>query len=104
MSGVAIEIKNYDELIDLCNQRAAELQLTRAQLDELAGLQEGYSSKVLRKSQLKKLGPISFHLFGALGVRLFCLQSDAATERTLARRIPRKECNVHPRDGERANV
>lgn len=104
-AAIAREIKNYDELIEICNQRANELQLTRAELDELSQLQEGYSSKILRKKSVKTIGHVSMRLFGALGIRLFLLQNDDATARILAQRTPRKERHdVHHCDAERANV
>jgi hypothetical protein len=81
------------------------LQLTRAQIDEISGLQEGYSSKILRKSRLKKLGSISMpNLFGTLGVKLFLVEDPEATAKTLSRRTPRREAYVQSRDAYRATV
>jgi hypothetical protein len=105
MSGVAIEIKNYDELIDLLNRRLDELQLTRSTVDELGGLQENYISKCLRSAQTRKLGSVSgFTTFGVLGLRLFFLQDDDATARTLARRTPRKKGLVRRTAAPRTNA
>jgi hypothetical protein len=92
MSGVAREIKSYAELIEVCNMRVNELGLTRAELDELAGLTLNYSSKILRRKHIKKFGPVSHpSIFGALGIRLFLLEDSVLTAKTLARRTPRKE-------------
>lgn len=98
MSGIAIELKTYDDVIALINRRLADLQVTMAELDERAGLQTNYASKVLRRSQIKKIGPVSFTMFEAVGIRLFALQNDEATARTLARRTPRQHCHVQRKD------
>lgn len=102
-SGVAIEIKSYDELIAVINRRVEELQLSLSSVDQLAGLQENYISKCLRKHPVKRLGAVSgFCTFGALGLRLFFLQDDQATARTVSRRVPRKSSYVHRRDARNA--
>lgn len=88
---IAKEITSYDQLIEVCNARVDELQLTRAQLDELASLPENYSSKVLRKKHYKYLGQCSYpKILFALGLRVFLLEDPVATAKTLAVRTPRK--------------
>jgi hypothetical protein len=114
MSGVAREIKSWDEFIAVCNARVNELQLTRAELDEICGFPENYSSKLLRnrdcsdKRNVRSIGRVSYpKIFGALGLRLFLLQDDAATAKTLALRTPRKACHdtsaVRKQAGSRAD-
>lgn len=64
-------IRCYDDLIDAMRARVAELGITMQTLDELSGLQPGYSAKLLGPARIKTLGPMSFDaLLGALALEL----------------------------------
>lgn len=45
---------DYRTLIETCRARAAELELSRLELDRLSKLPEGYSAKILGKEENTK--------------------------------------------------
>lgn len=62
-------ITDYPGLRAAIDQRRKELGLSMLALDELAGLQSGYSAKIL--CGIKNLGPISLEcMLGALGMAI----------------------------------
>jgi hypothetical protein len=61
-------VRNYSDLIRLLCARRDELNLCHETLDALAGLQNGYASKILTPHHLRKLGPVSWSLVEALGL------------------------------------
>jgi|SRR6476620_12797636 hypothetical protein len=80
---------DYAEMIQALRDRADELQISRLDLDEIAGFHSGYSSKLLASRPAKIVGPISFGpLIQTLGLRLFFIEDEASTARTVARRTP----------------
>jgi hypothetical protein len=81
------------ELQLLLRARAEELQISRGDLDLLAGLTPGYASKVLAPSRIKALGPISLPaLLGALGLKL-CLMEDAEQRARMSLRFTPRNPN-----------
>jgi hypothetical protein len=89
-------ISDYRTLVETCRARADELELSRAEIDRISGLPEGYSGKLLSKGHSeqsgkakKKMWPTSFELMlGALGLQVIIIEDPAATARTLAMRTP----------------
>jgi hypothetical protein len=74
----AIACKTYDELVGVIAFRRRELGLNQLRVDELAGLQSGYHSKV--ECQDRRLGPMSGPaIFGALGLELHVRGSNTPT-------------------------
>lgn len=68
-------VRSYDELIAALRARSLELNATREAIDEVAGLQKGYTAKVLAPAAPKGLGRISMGpLLGALGVVLVMVE------------------------------
>jgi hypothetical protein len=65
------------------------LELSRLELDRIAGLPSGYAGKILSKEPVKTIG---LHSLGpvlqSLGLVLCVLEDPAARDRTLARRTP----------------
>ena len=60
-------------------------------LDDLSGVQSGYTSKLLSPQPLKRLGAMSLPaLLGALGVALVMVEDSAQVERVQGRWTPRK--------------
>jgi hypothetical protein len=89
---------DYRTLIETCRARAEELALSRLELDRLAGLPAGYSSKVLGKQEHskdpKRIWPIGLEaMLGALGLKVILIEDEAATARTLALRTPVDRAN-----------
>ena len=80
---------DYKTLVEICRHRAAELEMSRAELDRTSGVPDGYSGKVLGKKAVRKLGVWSLELMlGALGLKLVVIEDEAATSRVLAQRVP----------------
>lgn len=83
-------ISGLADIVEIARKRRIDMQLSCEQLDEIAGLAAGHSSKLLRKMPAKALGEKTFPiLFGALGLKLVCVEDPAAAAKTLRRRTPR---------------
>jgi len=79
-------IRSMDELIAALRARLVELQLTHSTVDGIAGLQDGYTSKLLAPKPIKNLGPISFQaLLGALGVAVVVVEDPEQVKRVEGR-------------------
>lgn len=77
-------IRTYDDYVEVCRSRAVGLKTTRLQIDEVAGLPVGYSSKLL--SKLRHFGPMSFDAVnGALGLMFIAVDDPAALARIRSR-------------------
>jgi hypothetical protein len=97
-AAVAQVFTSYSTLIETCRIRCDQLELSRAELDRLSGLPDGYSSKLLGRDgcgqRQKRAWPVSLEsLLGALGLRIILIEDDAATARTLALRTPVDRAN-----------
>src|SRR3981081_2438331 len=95
---IARPIPGYKGLVETCRQRADELAISRLELDRLAGLPSGYSSKLLGKDgagkKQKRMWPIGLEaMLGTLGLKVLLLEDEAATARTLALRTPVDRAN-----------
>jgi hypothetical protein len=74
--------QDYDALIAVFVRRAANLGLSHAALDDLAGLADGFVSKVFGPSKVKRLGPMSlFALLPALGLKITLVEDPDALRR-----------------------
>jgi hypothetical protein len=90
-AAVGQSFTHYSTLIETCRSRCDELALSRAELDRLSGLPDGYSAKLLGRDgcgqRQKRAWPISLEaLLGALGLKVILIIDEQATARTLARR------------------
>jgi hypothetical protein len=90
-------ISDYRGLIETCQQRAVELDLSRLEIDRLSGLPSGYAAKLLGSGagqEPRRMWPVSLgSILGTLGLRLLLIEDEAATARTLALRTPVDHCN-----------
>lgn len=93
MSGEARTIaiaRHYAELVAACRKRVAELDITHAELDHLAGLQDGYASKLLCEPPMKRMGPLTmFLVFEALGMQVAFQDDSVALDRVKTRLVRR---------------
>jgi hypothetical protein len=97
-------IGDYGSMVEVCRQRAEELEISRSEIDRLSGLPDGYSSKILGKGyrKPKRMWPIGLEaMLGVLGLKILLLEDEAATARTLAQRDPVDRSNQ--RFGNRCN-
>jgi hypothetical protein len=98
-------IDDYRSLVEICQQRAVELGISRLELDRLSGVTSGYCGKILGNGNSKKqkrLWPIGMEaILGALGLKILVIEDEAATARTLQLRVPVKAS--HQRFGNKSN-
>jgi len=84
-------IRDYDDLLVVARARKAALRITYETLDVVAGVQIGYSAKLLGPNPTKRMGAMSFSaIFGALGLQLIAVEDSAALARVRGRLVPRK--------------
>jgi hypothetical protein len=85
-------ISDYRALVEICKQRADELELSRFEIDRIGGLPQGYAGKLLGNGfakRPKRMWPVALEsMLGALGLKILLIEDDAATARTLALRTP----------------
>ena len=89
-------VSNYYELVACLRARADTLDVSNLTLDEVAGLQEGYTGKVLAISPSRALGRMSLGaLLGALGLKLAVLEDREALARVRPRLVKRRHNGKH---------
>ena len=82
-------INDYESLIEVCRQRAAELELSREEIDGLSGCAPGLAGKILGHRQVKKLGPTTLKpILQVLGLKLLVVEDDREAALTLSIREP----------------
>jgi hypothetical protein len=75
-------VTSYSDLHCILRQRAEELEISHADLDAFAGLQDGYSSMLLAPNPTKRLGATSFGLLlPALAIKLVAIEDEEALAR-----------------------
>lgn len=75
-------IADYDDLIEALRERAADLGLSYDAIDARAGLQSGYTAKLLGPGMTRKLGPVSLGaLLGSLCLIMTLVEDEDATAR-----------------------
>lgn len=92
------EVKDLAGLHAAARARAEQLKVSRATLDEISGMQEGYSAKLLAPTPLKHFGPVSFvPMLRALGLKLIVVDDPQAFEEGATRLTPKTPgCDRHP--------
>jgi hypothetical protein len=82
-------VHDYPSLIGVMRERSDDLQLSRLELDRIAGTPDGYSGKLLSKNPRKNIGIATLGpLLESLGLVICVLENPAARDKTLARRTP----------------
>ena len=99
-AGLGRTFTDYRTLVETCRARAVELQLSRAEIDRLAGFADGYAGKLLckrsaedvgypRRKNSKKMWPVALEaMLGVLGLKILLIEDEAAAARTRALREP----------------
>lgn len=83
MSLSDVRIRSYEDLVAVLRARRVELGLRQLELDEIAGLQGGYTGKIECGS--KGFGPMSLTaLLGALGLELVAMRAASSHMRGTA--------------------
>jgi hypothetical protein len=84
-------VRTYDDLHRLLRERAEALNVSRNVLDDAAGLQNGYTSKILSPRPTKRLGAVSMGLMlQALGVKLLAVEDEEALAKIRPMLTPRE--------------
>src|SRR4051812_1815741 len=88
--GMTAPIRSMPELVQALRTRRDELNISHETIDAIAGLQSGYTSKLLAPKPIKNLGPMSFgSLLGALGLAVVVVpdpQAEAKVEKHWVKR------------------
>jgi hypothetical protein len=85
------EIRDYLDLQLALRDRAAELGVSRLTIDEIGGLQSGYSGKLLSVPPRKCLGRVSFGaILQGLGLKLVAVEDPQAMASVSERLVPKK--------------
>jgi hypothetical protein len=78
-------------LVEALRRRKEELNLSNATIDAIAGMQDGYASKLLAPKPVRHIGYRSLgDLMGALGVGLVLVEDSAGRARLESLWEPRK--------------
>jgi hypothetical protein len=89
------EFSDYDQMITVLRQRAADLNLSGETIDAVSGLPSRYAAKLLGPQMIRRLGATSLGpFFGALAVRGVLLEDRAALARLRSRTRPRNQSYV----------
>ncbi len=72
-------VDGYRDFCKKLQQRRMDLGHTSLEIDAIAGLQDGYAAKI--ECGLKGLGPVSFPLFPAIGLRLALAEGRSIRQR-----------------------
>jgi hypothetical protein len=90
-------IRSMPELIEALRARRDALNISHETIDSIAGLQSGYTSKLLAPKPIKNLGPMSFgSLLGALGLAVVVVEDPEMVELVADRWQPRKRPQKMP--------
>jgi hypothetical protein len=91
------EFTDYNQMIAVLRQRAAQLNLSGEAIDAVSGLPARYAQKLLGPHQIRRLGATSLGPFlGALAVRCLIVEDKAAIERLRRRTTPRNGSYARP--------
>jgi hypothetical protein len=92
-------VHDYGELVVALRNRAEQLNISNLVLDDVSGLQSGYTSKCLTLGLKRKtLGRLSLGvLLQALGLQLVVVEDPEALARVRPRLEPRRKNGMHRR-------
>jgi hypothetical protein len=80
----------YDALIEALRARASQLNMSRENIDQIAGYPDRLASKILGPSRVKNLGPTALGpMLDTLGLKLLVVENPETLERYRSRRVKR---------------
>jgi hypothetical protein len=86
------EAIDYDSLQAVMRLRADQLKISRAEIDRLSGLPDGFASKVLCEQPIRRLGPDTIGpMMAALAMKMVLAQDAQAFAKYAARCQQREE-------------
>ena len=92
------DARDYSDLHLVMRAQAEALEVSRATINDVCGLQNGYAEKLLAPSPIKRLGALTFGpMLRTLGLKLV-VYTDPAAIAALAHRMPKRDA-VHARNG-----
>ena len=83
------EAREYTDLHMIMRAQAEALEVSRATIDHVAGLENGYAAKILQPKPSKRLGPVSWSMLRVLGIKLLAVV-DVEARAALAHRLPKR--------------
>ena len=90
MNRIVGEAREYDELVAALRTRIAELQTTHASVDDISGLQSGYTGKLLGPAAVRGFGRTSLGpILGALGLKILVAEDETGAR--ITSRLKRRE-------------
>jgi hypothetical protein len=94
-AAVARMISSYDDLISAFRERVDGLNISREELDRVAGLAKGHSGKLLGRKQVKRFGSVTLGpMLGAIGCKLILVEDPEQTAKIRKRAWPRDNRQV----------
>jgi hypothetical protein len=82
-------VNDYSALVEAVRDRTEQMEMSRMELDSVAGLTLGHSDKILRPRPEKKFGIMSLGvILDTLGLVMVLIEDPAKRDKTLARRTP----------------
>jgi hypothetical protein len=102
---IVATVSHYAELLQTIRNRVAELEITHETLDAVAGLQSGYTSKLLCSPPIKRMGAFTqFIVLQALGMKLLAVEDPKQLARVQSRLIKRQVARRPIPSGSRHSV
>jgi hypothetical protein len=84
-------VKEYADFLAFARACMAQLGIAFETLDDVSGVQSGYSAKVIGPNPCKNFGPVSFiSIFGALALKLVAVEDPEAMALLRHRLVPRQ--------------
>ncbi|SRR5258705_8602336 len=100
-TAVARMIGSYDDLISAFRERVDGLNISRRELDDLAGLALGHSGKLLGHKQVKRFGSVTLGpMLGAIGCKLVLIEDPDQTAKIRKRAKQRDSRQVRYKQAE----
>lgn len=98
-------IRSYDDLQAVCRAVAEQRQMSRTEIDRLAGFAPGLAAKLLADPPLRHMGRDTFPgMLGALGLKLAAVDDPEALARFTKRAEKRNESQVRTMHGATVHI
>jgi hypothetical protein len=74
MNAAPIAVDSYEQLLQTLRDRMAALDTSFEQVESVSGIGDRYLNRVLGPHPTKGIGPVTFSIFAALGLRLVLVE------------------------------